>query len=192
MKPAFTLRTPLTPIPEIRICYIDTDCLVVYIKAEEEDNLRVMKSVVAEHFDFSNVPTDHPLYSREREHIIGVLKDEVDGKIISAFHVSSAKCYMATFVDDTSIAKCKGVPKSISKEYTSKMYRDSVLLSNVTPHSTFRRIGVTSQQRLTALIEIRKRTLNGHDTKLVITQGGKDSLPFGHYASYEERYNYQT
>ena len=115
-----------------------------------------MKSVVAEHFDFSNLPTDHALYTREREHLIGVLKDEVDGKIISAFHVSSAKCYRATFVDDTSIAKCKGVPKSIFKEYTSKMYRDSVLLSNVTPYSTFRRIGVTSQQRQTALIEIRK------------------------------------
>ena len=28
LKPAFT---PLTPLPEIRLCYIDTDCLVVYI-----------------------------------------------------------------------------------------------------------------------------------------------------------------
>ena len=72
------------------------------------------------------------------------------------------------------------------------MYRDSVLLSNVTPYSTFRRIGVTSQQRQTALIEIYKRTLNGHGTKRVITQGGKDSLPFGHNVSYKERYNYQT
>ena len=82
LKPAFTIRTPLTPIPEIRICYIDADSLVVYIKADGEDYLRVMKSVVAEHFDFSNLPTDHPLYSREREHLIGVLKDELDGKII--------------------------------------------------------------------------------------------------------------
>ena len=64
LKPAFTIRTPLTLITEIRICYIDTDCLVVYIKADEEDYLRVMKSVVAEHFDFRNLPTDHPLYSR--------------------------------------------------------------------------------------------------------------------------------
>ena len=64
-----------------------------------------MKSVVAEHFDFSNLPTDHPLHSREREHLIGILKDEVYGKIISAFHVSSAKCYRATFGDDTSIAR---------------------------------------------------------------------------------------
>ena len=73
LKPTFTIRTPLTPIPGIRICYIDADCLVVYIKADEEDYLRVMKSVVAEHFDCSNLPTDHPLYSRERVHLIGVL-----------------------------------------------------------------------------------------------------------------------
>ena len=30
--------------------------------------------------------------------------------------------------------------------------------------------------------------MNGHDTKRIITQGGIDSLPFGHYASYKERY----
>ena len=97
---------------------------MVYIKADEEDYLRVMKSVVAEHFDCSNLPTDHPLYSREREHLIGVLKDEVDGKIISAFHVSSAKCYRATFVDDMS---CEMQGRVKTKEYASKMYRGSVL-----------------------------------------------------------------
>ena len=189
LKPEFSIKTPLTPQPEI--CYIDTDCLV-YIKAHELDYLRIMRTAIASHYVFSSLLKNHPLYKREREHLIGVLKDEVDGKIISTFHVSSAKCYKATFTDDTSIAKCKGIPKSVSRKYTSEMYRDSALLNNVVQYSTYRRIGVTLQQRQTALIEIRKRTLNGHDTKRVITQGGRDSLPFGHYASYKERYNYQT
>ena len=115
LKPEFSIKPPLTPQPEIRICCIDTDCLVVYIKGHELDYLRIMRTVIASHFDFSNLPKNHPLYNREREHLIGVLKDEVDGKIISTFHVSSAKCYKATFTDDTSIAKCKGVPKCISE-----------------------------------------------------------------------------
>ena len=52
--------------------------------------------------------------NRDREHLIGLLKDEVDGKVISSFHVSSTKCYKVTFTD-TGMAKCKGVPKSVSK-----------------------------------------------------------------------------
>ena len=149
-----------------------------------------MKNVIHEHFDFSNLPTNHALYNRDREHLIGVLKDEVDGKTISTFYVSSAKCYKVTFTDDTSMAKCKGVPKAVSSRYTTEMYRDSALLSEKVQYNVFRRIGVTRQDRETSFIEIRKRTLNGHDTKRVITNCGLDSLPFGHYASYKERYNY--
>ena len=72
------------------------------------------------------------------------------------------------------------------------MYRDSVFLSNIAQYSTYRRIGVTRRGRETALIEVRKHTLNGHDTKRIITQGVIDSLPFGDYASYKESYNFNA
>ena len=105
--------------------------------------------MIPEHFDVSNLPTNHTLYNRDREHLIGLLKDEVDGKVISSFHVSSAKCYKVTFTDNTSMAKCKGVPKSVSKKYTTEMYRDSALLSEKVQYSVFRRIGITRQDRET-------------------------------------------
>ena len=143
-----------------------------------------MKYEIAEHFDFSNLPNNHPLYNTARENRIGILKDEVDGQTITSFYVSTAKCYKAEFSDGSSIAKCKGVPKSISKTYTSQIYRDSVFLSNIAQYSTYRRIGVTRRGRETALIEVRKRTLNGHDTKRIIAQGG--------IASYKERYNFNA
>ena len=135
LKPAFTIRTPLTPLPEIRLCYIDTDCLVVYIRVHEADYIRIMKYDIAEHFDFSNLPNNHPLCNTVRENRTGILKDEVDGQTITSFYVSTAKCYKAEFCDGTSIAKCKGVPKSISKTYTSQMYRDSVVILRNTAHT---------------------------------------------------------
>ena len=167
LKPAFTIQTALTPLPEIRLCYIDTDCLVVYIRVHEADYIRIMKYEIAEHFDISNLPNNHPLYNTARENRIGILN--VDGQTITSFYVSTAKYYKAEFSDGTSITKCKGVPKSISKTYTSQMYRDSVFLSNIAQYSTYRRIGVTRRGRETALIEVRKRTLNDHNTKRIIT-----------------------
>ena len=106
LKTAFTVPSLLTAEPEITVYYIDTDCLVVYIRSHTSDYTNIMKNVIHEHFDFSNLPTNHALYNRDREHRICVLKDEVDGKTISTFHVSSAKCYKVTFTDDTSMAKC--------------------------------------------------------------------------------------
>ena len=49
--------------------------------------------------------------------------------------------------------KCKGVPKSVSKKYTTEMYRDSALLSEKVQYSVFRRIGITRQDRETALMD---------------------------------------
>ena len=190
LKPTFTaIPTLLTPRPNLRLCYIDTDCLVVEITMHTIDFIRRMKSKgVAEHFDFSNLDKHHPLYKDERKDDIGILKDEVKGRLIRAFYASSAKCYQILFEDNNSMAKCKGAPRSVSANYTTEMYRDCAILSNVRQYSTFRRIGLTSRNRQMALIEIKKQTLSGYDTKRIITKGGVDSIPFGHRLASTERH----
>ena len=189
LKPAFTtIPTTLTPTPNLRLCYIDTDCLVIEVTMHIIDFILRMKSKgVAEHFDFSNLDKDNPLYNDERKDEIGVLKDEVKGRLIKSY-ASSAKCYQILFEDASTMAKCKGVPRAVSAAYTTEMYRDSTLLSNVQQYSTFRRIGLTSTSRQMALIEIRKQTLSGYDTKRIITKGGFDSIPFGHRLASSERH----
>ena len=69
LKPAFMCKpTLLTPKPDLRLCYIDTNCLVITITSHIIDYIRIMRSSgVAEHFDFSNLPKTHQLYSKERE-----------------------------------------------------------------------------------------------------------------------------
>ena len=104
--------------------------------------------------DFSNLPSEHPLYSNINERKIGALKVEIGGKIIKSFYVSTAKCYKVNFLSGSSISKCKCVPKRVSERYTARMYRDSALVSSVCQYSTFRRIGITRNERETALIDV--------------------------------------
>ena len=59
LKPTFSIPSLLTPDPEIRVCYIDTDYLVVYIRCQLSDYIHKMKNVIHKHFDFSNLPTNH-------------------------------------------------------------------------------------------------------------------------------------
>ena len=40
---------------------------------------------LAEHFDFSNYPTTHPLYSIENKAVLGKFKDETAGEPIEEF-----------------------------------------------------------------------------------------------------------
>ena len=44
----------------------------------------------------------------------------------------------------------------------------------------FSRIGITRNRQM-ALISVKKVALTGSDTKRVIINGGRNSLPFGHY-----------
>ena len=62
MKPSLIKPTVFSPKPSARISYIDTDCAILYLKLHERDYHRIMKTVLAPIFDFSNLPLHHPLY----------------------------------------------------------------------------------------------------------------------------------
>ena len=144
------------------------------------DYLRVMKGELADIFDFSNLPQYHQLHNTDNQQRIGILKDEVGGREISKVYASTAKCYIIIFADNETIKKCKGIPHAAVKSYTPSMYRDSALVTNVQHYSNFSRIGMGNSGTM-SLINVKKRTLQGCDTKRVIIDNGKDSLAFGHY-----------
>ena len=131
--------------------------------------------------DFSNLAKVHVLYNIDNIDKIGIFKDEVGGRIITEVYASTAKCYTIVFKDGLKqIKKCKGVPKSVVKSFTTHMYRESALITNVRHYATYFRIGVANTREM-SLIKVRKSTLQGMDTKRVIIDNGCDSLPFGHY-----------
>ena len=181
IKPAMLTPTMLTPHPAIEICYIDTDSLIVFISMHSHDLINVLQSKLKDLFDFSNLPKHHALYNDANVNKIGIFKDEVAGKVIEAVYASSAKCYSVVFREDVqNIQKCKGVPKALVKKFTRQQYRESCLMTNKKHYVLFSRIGIARNRQM-ALINVKKITLNGADTKRMVINGGHSSLPFGHY-----------
>ena len=188
----FTKPTILTPYPQVTLLYVDTDCLCLYINIHEQDYITLMKTTLAEHFDFSNLPEDNPLHNTDRMGKIGILKSETDGRPIKQFIALCGKCYTIVYFDGTDITcKCKGVPNQISKTFTLDDYLNGLLYPtiqisglNYSQRAKYRYIGVRSNLphlRETFTFEIEKLVLNSLDSKRFIIYNGLDSLPLGHY-----------
>ena len=115
-----------------RLCYMDTDSFVMYIKTEDfhED----IDDDVEKWFDTSNYDKDdnRPLPIEINKKVIGTFKDEVGGKIMKEFCALSAKAYAFKLDDDTEKKRVKGTKKCIVKrELTFKNYADSLFNDEV-------------------------------------------------------------
>ena len=94
------------------LLFKDTDSLVyenetddVYEDFYEDKNL----------FDFSNYPEDSNIFDLVNKTVIGKMKDEVKGKIISEFVGLKSKMYSVVIVNNEEIKKAKGVKKMLLK-----------------------------------------------------------------------------
>ena len=78
-----------------RLCYMDTDSFVIYIKTE--DSYKDIANAVEEWFDTSKYDKNdkRPPPIGKNEKVIGKFKDELDGKILKEFVALRAK-YMHT------------------------------------------------------------------------------------------------
>ena len=66
-----------------KLCYIDTECFIVYIKTE--DIYANIRRDVEVRFYTSNYELDRPLSKGKNTKVIGLMKDELGGTIIKYF-----------------------------------------------------------------------------------------------------------
>ena len=93
----------------VKLCYTDTDSLVMTIKAKG-----VYKDIaqdVQERFDTSNYSVDRPLPKGKNKRIIGLMKDELGGGIITEFVALRPKTYSYTTDEFIEMKKAKGTKK---------------------------------------------------------------------------------
>ena len=114
-----------------RLCYIDTDSFVMYIKTE--DFFKGIADDVERWFDTSNYDEKdkRPLPIGKNKKVIGKFKDELGGKMMTEFCALRAKAYSYKLDDDTEMKKAKGTKKCIvKKEITLKIMqmRCSIIL----------------------------------------------------------------
>ena len=100
---------------KVKLCYVDIDSFVYEIVTE--DFYRDIEKDVKKRFDMSRYSRDdnRPLPIRENKKMIGLMKDELGGKITTEFVVLRAKMYTYRKID-------KEVEENALQKY-KKVYR---------------------------------------------------------------------
>ena len=98
---------------DVNLLFTDTDSLVYENKTEgvyedfyKDKNL----------FDFSDYPLNSKFFDPVYKKVIGKMKDEFRGKIISDFIGLKSKMYSLIAVDNEQVKKTKGLSKSVVKK----------------------------------------------------------------------------
>ena len=156
----------------VKLCYIDTDSFVMNIKTE--DFYKDIANDVEKRFDTSNYEVNRPLPIGKNKKVIGLMKDELGGKIITEFVTLRPKTYSYCKEDK----KAKGTKKCIIKrmikfnDYKNCLLQDEVLLK--------------SQQRFISkkhdvyTENINKVALSNNDDKRIVSSDKITSYPYGY------------
>ena len=97
----------------VKLCYMDTDSFVMNI--ETEDFYEDIANNVEKRFDTSNYEVNRPLPTGKNKKVIGLMKDELGGKIIAEFITLRPKTYSYLTDDCKEDKKAKGTKKCVIK-----------------------------------------------------------------------------
>ena len=160
-----------------RLCYMDTDRFVIYIKTE--DFYKDIAGDVERWFDTSNYDKNdkRPLPVGKNKKVIGLFKDELGGKSMTKFVALRAKAYAYLMEDGSKHKKAKGTKKCIIKrELMFENYKDS--LSNDKIILKSQQIFRSDHHRV-YIEEVNKIALNSNDDKRLQTFDKITTYPYG-------------
>ena len=92
---------------------MDTDSSIVYIKAN--DIYKDIAEDVESRYDTSYYELDIPLPNGKNKKVIGLMKDELGGKIMAKFDIPRAKTYSYLIDDISEDKKSKGTKMYVIK-----------------------------------------------------------------------------
>ena len=98
----------------LKLCYMDTDSLVYHIKTK--DFYADIADDVQTRFDTSGYCPNCPLLIGLKKKVIGLMKDELGGAIMTEFVALRPKLYSYRKLDGTCDKKCKGIKKCVVKK----------------------------------------------------------------------------
>ena len=94
----------------VKLCYMDTDSFIMHIKTEHF--YKDIANDIEKRFDTSNCEINRPLPTGKNKKVIGLMKDELGGKIMTEFFALRPKIY-SYLTDDWQ--KAKGTKKCVIK-----------------------------------------------------------------------------
>ena len=158
------------------LCYMDTDSFVINIKTK--DFYKDIAENVKERFDTSNYIYDRPLPTGVNKKVVGFMKDELGGGIITEFTALRPKAYSYKTDDLIELKKAKGTKKCVVKkmlrfhDYKNCLFTNSKVLSS---QQIFKR-----ENHSVYTENINKIALSCDDDKRIVATDGISSYPYGY------------
>ena len=161
---------------DVKLCYMDTDSLIMNIKTN--DFYEDIANDVENRFDTSNYEVNRPLPMGKNKKIIGLMKDELGGKIITEFVTLRPKNYSYLTDDGKEDKKAKGTKKCIIKKMIKfNDYKKCLLNDEVVFKSQQRFI---SNKHDVYTENINKIALSNDDGKRIVSSYKITSYPYGY------------
>ena len=161
---------------DVKLCYMDADSFIMNIKTE--GFYKDIANDVEKRFDISNYDVNRQLPTGKNKKVIGLMKDELGGKIITEFVTLRPKNYSYLTDDCKEDKKAKGTKKCVIKrmikfnDYKNCLLKDEVMLK--------------SQQRFKSnghdvyTENINKIALSNNDDKRIVSSDKITSYPYGY------------
>ena len=164
---------------DVKLLFTDTDSLMYEIKTG--DFYKDISNDVIKRFDTSDYPENHPsgIPTGCNKKVIGLFKDEVNGKCIMEFVGLRAKLYSFKMYDGEENKKCKGIKKSIVKKSIKHEDYKTCLLTG--KRQLRRQNVIRSYNHEIVTEEVNKVALSVEDDKRYILEDGIHTLAWGHY-----------
>lgn len=166
-----------------KLLYMDTDSFLYEISCA--DIYEFMKRDI-ENFDTSDYPTENSFgMPRVNKKIVGLMKDECCGQIMTEFVGLRSKMYSIRINGKDWIKKIKGVKTSVvDKTITFDDYVEC--LRNYSTQYRQQSI-IQSKSHRVQTIRQTKLALSPYDDKRYLIPGETDTLPWGHYKILNEK-----
>ena len=174
----YDYMVPKYGLEKLKLCYMDTDSLVYDFKTE--DFYEDIANDVEARFDTSGYSkTDfRPLPIGLNKKVIGLMKDELGGKIMTEFVALRPMLYSYKKLDGSEDKKCKGIKKCVVKKTLTFEDYKTCLFSDSTEYRS--QLMFRSAKHEVHTIEVNKVALNRDDDKTISRKDGISTFASGH------------
>ena len=174
----YDYMVPKYSLEKLKLCYMDTDSLGYDIKTEDfyED---IANDVEARIDTSGHSKTDFrrlPISLNKK--VIGLMKDELGGKIMTEFVALSPKLYSYKKLGGSENKKCKGIKKCVVKKTLTFEDYKTCLFSDSTEYRSQLMFRLAKHEVHT--IEVNKVALNRDDDKRISRKDGISTFVRGH------------
>ena len=159
-----------------RLCYMDKGSFVVNIKTK--DFYKDISQDVNKRFNTSNYTFDRPLPTGINKKVIGLMKDELGGDIITEFVALRPKAYSYITNDFIEMKKAKGTKKCVVNKMLRFEDYKKCLLNNGKVLKSQQRFKSENHEVYTE--NINKIALSCDDDKRIVTSDRITSYPYGY------------